>query len=175
MSRRGNINDTAPIYFNKVKWVLFSRGEIFTRKAVLRKTQNYPRENSDVYHILVDCSVKQSKIFLITKAFAGMPDGRVKVDVIVDGRSQGMSTLTIRNKMDSLSGILRNVTNPVDFLCSSLRCSDVETLDLELNDMITNGIGDFNPLSGLESRNHDDHLISKILYVKKYNSIWPKR
>ena len=156
---------TTPISFIKSYEFYFCAKKFHEESSIAKNLKNTPARKfpRSQYRF----SLKQSKIVFITKAFAGMPDGRVKVDVIVDGRSQGMSTLTIRNKMDVLSSIMKNVTNPVDFLCSSLGCNDVETLDLELNDMITNGIGDYNPLSGLDSRNRDDHLISKVLYVKK--------
>lgn len=85
----------------------------------------------------------------------GLPYGKIKVDVLVGGKSEGTTYMTMGNKMDFLYEEIKDIPSPVEFLCQVLKLSsgDRETLDRELGDIINDRIMDhFSCLDGLDYR-----------------------
>lgn len=77
------------------------------------------------------------------------------VDVLVGGKSEGTTYITIGNKMDLLYEEIKDMASPVEFLCQVLKLSsrDRETLDRELGDIINDRVTDhFSCLDGLDYR-----------------------
>lgn len=77
------------------------------------------------------------------------------MDVLVGGKSEGTTYMTMGNKMDFLYEEIKDIPSPVEFLCQVLKLSsgDRETLDRELGDIINDRIMDhFSCLDGLDYR-----------------------
>lgn len=86
---------------------------------------------------------------------SGLPYGKIMVDVLVGGKSEGTMYITVGNKMDLLYEEIKDMASPVEFLCQVLKLSsrDRETLDRELGDIINDRVTDhFSCLDGLDYR-----------------------
>lgn len=86
---------------------------------------------------------------------SGLPYGHILVNVLVGGKSDGTTYLTVGNKMDFLYEEIKDMASPVEFLCQVLKLSpgDRETLDRELGDIINDRVMDhFSCLDGLDYR-----------------------
>lgn len=87
-----------------------------------------------------------------------MLDGEVTVDVLKKNKSLGKALIIIRSKMQLLSEILDDVISPVDFLCSTMKTDNLETLDLILTEKFTNWKTLF-PLAAVENEQEDNSTI----------------
>lgn len=88
----------------------------------------------------------------------GMLDGEVTVEVLKKNKSLGKALIIIRSKMQLLSEILDDVISPVDFLCSTMKTDNLETLDLILTEKFTNWKTLF-PLAAVENEQEDNSTI----------------
>ncbi|XP_063447435.1 uncharacterized protein LOC134726967 [Mytilus trossulus] len=86
---------------------------------------------------------------------SGLAPGRKKVEVFLNGKTVGRSYLNIKSKIEMLNRLLHEVVNPIELLCQTLNIEtrSRECVDLELNDIFTNGGS--NPLSEYANENFD--------------------
>lgn len=84
-----------------------------------------------------------------------MPEGEVTVDSFEDDKSLGRTSFTILSKRHLLSELIDDTVNPVEFLCSTLKSDNLETLDLILSEKFTNWKTKF-PLSAAEDGQNEN-------------------
>ena len=90
-----------------------------------------------------------------------MPDGKISMEVFKNNKTLGKRKFTICNKMDIFSSMMSDLMNPLEFFLQALNCDDLDSLDRDLVDILTNGTMENNPLAGLEAVDYRDSLWSK--------------
>lgn len=74
--------------------------------------------------------------------------------------------------MHLLSELIDDTVNPVEFLCSTLKSDNLETLDLILSEKFTNWKTKF-PLSAAEDgQNENPNVFRKYLYVYIFKELF---
>lgn len=74
-------------------------------------------------------------MYLIT----GISAGEKGISVQIKDQDVGNSKLTIKSKEEIMSSIIKDMCNPIDFLCQCLRIQDSErdSLDRDLTDRLS--------------------------------------
>ncbi|XP_061182369.1 uncharacterized protein LOC133190696 [Saccostrea echinata] len=108
-------------------------------------------------------TIKCTELNSLTYTFKpeGMPDGQITMQIFTNSVSAGKTSFIISSKIDRFSSMISDMINPLEFFLQAMDCDDPDSLDRELVDILTNGTGGSNPLSGLEMLDFRDYIWKK--------------
>ncbi|CAC5380684.1 PIK3AP1 [Mytilus coruscus] len=132
-----------------------TKDEVF---IILRKESAVDKVEVQITDFALEKKIEDIRqISASTFAFnpSGLAPGRKKVEVFLNGKTAGRSYLDIKPKTEMLNRLLHDAVNPIELLCQTLNIEtrSRECVDLELNDIFTNGGS--NPLSEYADENFD--------------------